>query len=472
MSQLSSITSHLNALDQYLLIKSSLKGTLGLTAMTLPFFTNLGIYGNLLSEGIGLGMLYWAKNDIQKEVPITDPLKAAKDIRKSLMQKPKSLSNLKKRYTELVDWMTLRIRHPSYSDAYSVLEELRDLLNEGIITDDDVLSLKLSEALEQIEEKGIERNLADVYSELLKQAKNILTSELTRKKFDVFFELLTTEQFSPDTIQVLLAQLLSQIKKNPVNQQNFVSYTNQLNSLDAQFCQYEMERLSIFKRDKGSQHSQDIRVLLDSYTQSVSFQRQVRQNASRKTLSRDSSAFSRQKRATQNQRSYPRTGYSSGCTSFSLSRSDQAKVDDILDNQAQTVGDMAYWVRSYDWDSMSGPKEHFDWWMFPVGKSSNTYGDRFTVNRQIVNQLKKDPVFMENYRKSVRWVMRSWGWDVERNQSANNGRHWTNYPIRLVKIAQSLELFEENSLLKSVKTFRLEKVPLSDLSCWMHQYLR
>lgn len=96
----------------------------------------------------------------------------------------------------------------------------------------------------------------------------------------------------------------------------------------------------------------------------------------------------------------------------------------------------------------------FDWWMFPIDRTSQGQGDKYKLGPKDVELLKADPEFMESYRTGVKLVLCSWGWDAFSNSSIqNNEQRWTGYQVRLGKMVHSLLLFEERELLESVKQF-------------------
>ncbi len=102
----------------------------------------------------------------------------------------------------------------------------------------------------------------------------------------------------------------------------------------------------------------------------------------------------------------------------------------------------------------SHPDSGFDWWMFPINRPSRGQGWLYTVDANSIALLKKDASFMQNYRKGVILVAKSWGWDLETNHSVkNNVQKWTHYDIRLEKMLQSLQLFGQKDLFDRLHNF-------------------
>lgn len=99
------------------------------------------------------------------------------------------------------------------------------------------------------------------------------------------------------------------------------------------------------------------------------------------------------------------------------------------------------WANTGNW--LSFHEAHFDWWMFPIDQPSRL-GLTYTLNQMDIDNLKKDPEFMKNYLRGVELLLRSWGWDLQEKaliQTPQEHQSWHNWPIRLSKCAQSLELF-------------------------------
>lgn len=96
----------------------------------------------------------------------------------------------------------------------------------------------------------------------------------------------------------------------------------------------------------------------------------------------------------------------------------------------------------------------FDWWMFPVNRHSQGQGGLYQLGAREIELLKKDEDFIKNYREGVILVTKSWGWDLELNKDiSNTEQRWTDYQVRLGKMAHSLVLLEQTDLLDSLRNF-------------------
>ena len=101
------------------------------------------------------------------------------------------------------------------------------------------------------------------------------------------------------------------------------------------------------------------------------------------------------------------------------------------------------WEKANQWENIN--KAHFDWWMFPIDRGSQGKGALYTMSKADIEELKKDTQFMENYRKGVVVVVRSWGWDLLQGkpvEGKTDAQIFTR-DVRLGKMANSLKLFGE-----------------------------
>ncbi len=132
------------------------------------------------------------------------------------------------------------------------------------------------------------------------------------------------------------------------------------------------------------------------------------------------------------------------------------KPDLIKNKLSQQLVQFETWAAAGDWERFTPKYSHYDWWMFPVSRSSQQYGDTFAVSQEDVAALKADKEFMQKYRQGVKLVLKSWGWDAETHGPVVNGKpeqRWTGYGVRLGKMAQSLDLFGEETLYQEVQRF-------------------
>ena len=113
------------------------------------------------------------------------------------------------------------------------------------------------------------------------------------------------------------------------------------------------------------------------------------------------------------------------------------------------------WTRNRDWQAFH--RNHFDWWMFPIPRGSNSYQDEYNVAGEPLEELKNNMRYMATLAAAMRMYLRSIGWDLD-------GQKWIDdadidagqEPIRslnrarLYKIAQSAEAHELSQELRSV----------------------
>lgn len=117
-------------------------------------------------------------------------------------------------------------------------------------------------------------------------------------------------------------------------------------------------------------------------------------------------------------------------------------LDVLLDKHFAQSRQFDEWEKNNDWNAFH--RNHFDWWMFPIPRGSNSYGDGYNITGEPLETLKTNKNYMQSLAKSVRQYFRAMAWDIEKNDwvkdaDVNNGQN----PIRninsarLYKIAQS-----------------------------------
>ncbi len=111
------------------------------------------------------------------------------------------------------------------------------------------------------------------------------------------------------------------------------------------------------------------------------------------------------------------------------------------------------WAKEGTWEKFHS--YHYDWWMFPIySRPTYGYGLKYTVCQQDIEELKKDKDWLKDYRLGAILLMQSWGWDVENRcfyQQPGKGQKWTDYQVRLGKLATSLILFKQWDLYQSLE---------------------
>jgi hypothetical protein len=127
-------------------------------------------------------------------------------------------------------------------------------------------------------------------------------------------------------------------------------------------------------------------------------------------------------------------------------------LDRIRAQHAQQVAKFQEWADGGRWSDF--PRNHFDWWAFPIDLPSTNYGLAYSLGRADAVQLLADPSFLPLYRKGtlpppqtslvcgVAWsdvvgpgvelIALSWGWDIERQQPVTNPGAYTSCVSRTI----------------------------------------
>lgn len=130
------------------------------------------------------------------------------------------------------------------------------------------------------------------------------------------------------------------------------------------------------------------------------------------------------------------------------------KAEVVKQKQAWQLNQFEEWAATNQWGKIHSA--HYDWWMFPVNYLSRQKGSTYQVSQSDVEQLKRDPEFMKNYRRGVELEARAWGWEVYDKKPVENptsDQKWQNWSVRLGKMADSLRLFKEDGLFESMKQY-------------------
>lgn len=120
------------------------------------------------------------------------------------------------------------------------------------------------------------------------------------------------------------------------------------------------------------------------------------------------------------------------------------------------------WSKANQWYEFSS-RNHFDWWMFPIGDESSQ-GYAYTVLAKDIEMLKNDKVFLNNYREGLRLMFLSWGWNLESSSLISNPgeyQRWRGYDVRLRKALLSMYLFSQDKYFESGLRY-LEHLESSD----------
>jgi len=139
-----------------------------------------------------------------------------------------------------------------------------------------------------------------------------------------------------------------------------------------------------------------------------------------------------------------------------------SKIQDILDTHQYGDGSpgccgllqLQSFARAKKYNDIRS--HHYDWWMFPID-SARSKGERFELSNDHFRELATNhQAFMRNYKEGIKIVLEAWGWDLDSqtdisSRPSNKGwfgslhQRWDGYGIRLVKMANSLQLFIDNS---------------------------
>jgi hypothetical protein len=153
-----------------------------------------------------------------------------------------------------------------------------------------------------------------------------------------------------------------------------------------------------------------------------------------------------------------------------------SKIRKVKAKQADHLAKLEHLSQNGGWRHLQIHTEHhdsgFDWWMFPVDRSSATFGSDYKLNASEIESLKADPEFMTSYRNGVILVAKSWGWDLELNQDVTNKtQKWSGYNVRLGKMLQSLSLFNQSDLSNNLVGMIHAKGIGPSLDLWIQPYL-
>jgi hypothetical protein len=131
-------------------------------------------------------------------------------------------------------------------------------------------------------------------------------------------------------------------------------------------------------------------------------------------------------------------------------------IEALKNIHAQQVTDFESWAARGDWERFH--YSHYDWWAFPISRSS-AYGMKYVVFEGEIAELRKDAAFVEKYQAGVRLVAASWGWDLLGCRYIDHpqaGQCWHDWPVRLFKAAQSVKLFGYDETFASLKIYALD----------------
>lgn len=123
---------------------------------------------------------------------------------------------------------------------------------------------------------------------------------------------------------------------------------------------------------------------------------------------------------------------------------------------AAQIAEFEQWASERDW--MAFHNSHYDWWTFPYGYHTSSYGAAYAIYEYEAEHLKQDEQFIKRFLRGVELLMLSWGWDLNGRCHIPNpdpDQCWQDWPIRLYKCAKSLKLFGFEEEFRSVREFAL-----------------
>ena len=130
------------------------------------------------------------------------------------------------------------------------------------------------------------------------------------------------------------------------------------------------------------------------------------------------------------------------------------KAKAVKEKQAWQLDQFEQWAKAGQWNKIHSA--HYDWWMYPIDKSSGKHGVTYQLNSNEIMTLKSDPEFMNNYRRGVVLGAKAWGWDVlgcKPIENPTKDQKWQDWNVRLGKMADSLHLFGEEDLRQSMRKY-------------------
>lgn len=150
-------------------------------------------------------------------------------------------------------------------------------------------------------------------------------------------------------------------------------------------------------------------------------------------------------------------------------------VDKLLRQHFSQFAKFQEWTKNKDWNAFH--RNHFDWWMFPIPRGSNSYRDEYNVAGEPLEELKQNKRYMGTLANAMRMYTRAIGWDMDRQEWINDAEILRGQePVRslnrarLYKIAQSAEAHglenELRSMSHMVDDMRSNGIPVGNNEYW------
>ncbi len=133
------------------------------------------------------------------------------------------------------------------------------------------------------------------------------------------------------------------------------------------------------------------------------------------------------------------------------------------------------WANAKTWGQFGPNHHHYDWWMFPIDRTSYGQGAKYTVYKKDIDELKKDLKFLKDYRLGAMLLIQSWGWNLKHNRlypQPGPEQHWRNWGVRLGKLAHSLILFEQWDIYDTLRAYFKKLIEKgTKFEDWIYGYL-
>ena len=126
---------------------------------------------------------------------------------------------------------------------------------------------------------------------------------------------------------------------------------------------------------------------------------------------------------------------------FNKNKFDFIGVDKLLVAHYEQVCLFEKWASSSTWVEFHS--NHYDWWAFPIDKSSGFKG-KYQVDAESVSIMLNNKEFNISLAKAIDLSLLAWGWDVLSSGPLNKapkGAYWCDKPIRLWKAWRSTYIF-------------------------------
>ena len=126
---------------------------------------------------------------------------------------------------------------------------------------------------------------------------------------------------------------------------------------------------------------------------------------------------------------------------FNKNRFDFIGVDKLLLAHYEQVLIFEKWAENGLWDQFH--VNHYDWWAFPIDKTSGFKG-KYQVDNVSLNQMLDDTDFISSLTRAIELSLLAWGWDARASEplsSPPDGAYWCGKPIRLWKAWRSAYIF-------------------------------